>query len=157
MKIKLKNNETIDFILSNSAKCWMGSGIINSTKVDFEIYEERYIQSNIDWGYFQDFIFYLEENDILPELIKKSQILLLALADTIGYSIGENENISDFEMQFVGLSFQGKSISSFTNGYSYSLWFIIANKNGDSNIDTYGAYIVDLESKYIVGAKREQC
>lgn len=157
MKIQLNNNKTIDFILSNSAKCWMGSGIVNTTKVDFEIYEERYIQPNIDWDYFQDFIFYLEENNILPELIKKSQILLLTLADTIGYSIGENENISDFEMQFVGLSFQGQSQSSFGKGYSYSLWFIIVHKNGNSNIDTYGAYIVDLESKYIVGAKREQC
>lgn len=157
MKIKLQNNETINFILSSSAKCWMGSGIINTTKVDFEIYEERYIQSKIDWDYFQDFIFYLEENNILPELIKKSEILLLALAETIGYTIGDNENIFDFEMQFVGLSFQGQSKTNFTNGYSYSLWFIIVNKNGNSNIDTYGAYIVDLESKYIVGAKREQC
>ena len=135
----------------------MGSGIINNTQVDFEIYEERYNQSNIDWDYFQDFIFYLEGNNILPELINKSQIILLALAETIGYIIGDSEKISDFKMQFVGLSFQGQSKTGFTNGYSYSLWFNIANKNGNSNIDTYGAYIVDLESKYIVGAKREQC
>jgi len=158
MNIELKNNDNINFSYSESAKCWMGTGLINSIKVDFEIYRERYIQPNIDWAYFQDFVFNLEKNDSLPDLIKKSQTVLLSLADAFGASIEDDENIEDFKMDFAGLSFQGKSESHFTKGYAYSLWFnIVSKKNINAYVDPYGVYIVDVETRFIVGAKREQC
>lgn len=158
MEIKSKNSH-ISFIYSDSARCWMGKGMVNSIEVEFEIYEERYIQSEIDWEYFQKFINNLEKNDLLPNLIEKSQNLSLSLADAFFQGDFEGKKIYEgFKMDFVGLSFQGKSESHFTSSYSYSLWFnIVDKKDIHAYVDPYGAYIVDVEARFITGVRREQC
>jgi hypothetical protein len=159
MEVKLKNIKNISFIYSDSARCWMGKSVVNSIEVEFEIYEDRYIQSKIDWGYFKEFLDNLEKNDSLPRLIEKSKKLSLFLADAFFNGAFEGKKIIErYKMEFVGLSFQGKSNSHFTSSYSYSLWFNIVDKEDNyAYVDPYGAYIVDVEARFITGLRREQC
>lgn len=158
MKIVTANNLELDFDFSESAKCWMSSGLVNNVKVDFEIYQEEYLQEKIDWDYFKEFVSKLENSNNLPELIIKSEKVLLSLAEAFGSSISQQEKIDDFKMEFVGLSFKGEVENLFIKSYAYSLWFNIVNKeNPYSYVDPYGDYITDVEGQFIVGARRQQC
>jgi hypothetical protein len=158
MRIITSKNTVFNFIYSDSAKCWMSTGKINELEVDFEIYEEEYLQEKIDWQYFKKFVDILEKKDSLPFQIAKSQKLLLNLADAFGASINKNEKIEDFQMDFVGLSFKGEVNSLFIKAYAHSLWFKISNTQSESQyVDPYGNFITDFEAGYLLGARREQC
>ena len=150
-------NKIFTFKYNDNAKCWMTTENINETKVDFEIYEEEYNQEVIDWTYFKEFLIFITKKDVLPALIAKSQKVLLALSDAFGSSISEHQKIEDYEMIFCGLQFKGKTDNLFITGYSYSLWFNIASKiNPLEYVDPYGAFITDIEYRFITGAKRRQ-
>lgn len=153
------DNHEFNFIYSDSAKCFMATEFIDKVKVNFEIYEEEYNQKEIDWELFAKFVIDLKKNNILPELIRKSQKVLIELANAFGCSIGQNENIEDFHMVLSGLQFRGATDNLFAkNLYNYSLWFTIQNKNIEfSYVDPYGAYITDIEGRFIIGASRRQC
>ena len=137
----------------------MSTELINEIKVNFEIYEDEYNKEHIDWDYFAEFIAHITKNNMLPSLVSKSQNLLLVLADTFGSSINENQDISDYHMVFSGLQFKGSTNNNFTKGlFDFSLWFNIENKtNPGEYVDPYGAYITDVEGRFIVGARRRQC
>jgi hypothetical protein len=137
----------------------MTTEFINEIKVNFEIYEEEYNQKTINWDEFKEFVISLKKTDILPQLIKKSQKVLLELADAFGSSIEANERIEDFHMLFCGLQFKGLTDNNFHKGLNdYSLWFSIQNKKYEqSYVDPYGAYITDIEGRFIMGARRQQC
>jgi hypothetical protein len=152
-------NQTLNFIYSESAKCFMTTEFINEIKVNFEIYEDEYNQKSIHWEEFKEFVLSIKKSDVLPQLITKSQKLLLELADAFGSSIEANEKIEDFQMIFCGLQFKGLTDNNFYKGlYNYSLWFSIQNKKYEqSYVDPYGAYITDIEGRFITGARRQQC
>ena len=56
MKTLQIDNQKFDFVYSKSAKCYMSTQYINDLEVNFEIDEEDYNQSQIDWDFFVDFI-----------------------------------------------------------------------------------------------------
>jgi hypothetical protein len=158
MKTLQIDNQTFNFIYSLSAKCFMSTQYINDIEVRFEIYEDEYNQSQIDWELFVDFIKNIKNKNSLPELLTKSQKVLLALAEAFGSSIDQDEKIEDYHMVFSGLQFKGSVANHFSDGYySFSLWFNIEKKINGYVVDPYGGFITDIEGSFIVGAKRIQC
>jgi len=52
MKTLQIDNQKFDFVYSESAKCYMSTQYVNDIEVNFEIYEDEYNQSQIDWDLF---------------------------------------------------------------------------------------------------------
>ena len=153
------DNQTFNFLYSDTAKCFSATQSVNEIMVDFEIYEEEYNQEEIHWDYFSEFVRNIRKHNNLPNLIEKSQRLLIDLAETIGGIISEHQNIEDYHMVFSGLQFKGSTGSTFRKGlFEFSLWFTIQKKSVDySYVDPYGYYITDIEGRFIMGARRRQC
>ena len=159
MKTLQIDNQKFDFVYSESAKCYMSTQYVNDIEVNFEIYEDEYNQSQIDWDLFVDFVKNIKHKNSLPVLLSKSKKVLLALAEAFGSSINQDEKIEDYHMVFSSLQFKGSVKNNFSDGYyNFSLWFNIENKNNANQyVDPYGAFIADVEGSFIVGAKRMQC
>ncbi|MCC9062104.1 hypothetical protein [Flavobacterium piscisymbiosum] len=158
MKTLQIDSQKFDFVYSESAKCYMSTQYVNDIDVSFEIYEDEYNQSQINWDLFVDFVKNLKNKNSLPELLTKSQKVLLALAEAFGSSIDQDEKIEDYHMVFSGLQFKGSIANHFSDGYySFSLWFNIEKKINGYSVDPYGGFITDIEGSFIVGAKRIQC
>lgn len=158
MKTLQIDSQKFDFVYSESAKCYMSTQYVNDIDVSFEIYEDEYNQSQINWDLFVDFVKNLKNKNSLPELLTKSQKVLLALAEAFGSSIDQDEKIEDYHMVFSGLQFKGSIANHFSDGYySFSLWFNIEKKINGYSVDPYGGFITDIEGSFIVGARRIQC
>jgi hypothetical protein len=131
---------------------------INGKKVNFMVIANEYNQEQIDLDNFIEFISNIKRQPILlPQFIKKSQKVLLSLSEAFGI-IGSFDFIEDYEMVLSSVQFKGKTNNLFSSGSdNFSIWFDIYNRsNPNENVDMYGAYIADIEGRYVVGVRRTQ-
>lgn len=143
------------FKYSGSSECWMSSSKITivNTCFDVELYLNDFPNREIRWDELSEFFSFLEVG-VFCEVKARSEVLLMALVDAIGWF----KPTSHYRLELACIQVKGKAETLMSSAavFRYSLIFGLFAQDCVETDDPYGNYIVDVEDAMIVGCRREQ-
>ncbi|HLP35879.1 hypothetical protein [Lacibacter sp.] len=157
-KILQVENQILTFEFIEAAKVWRTNSIIDGKQIEIEIDYTFHKQPEIDWQHFAHFFKFISVKSRLQELA----ILGIPLVSEVGkaFFIKAFEETKDWKMVFKNSIFYNGRVDEYNqkDKYSFSILYdYVFEKDGRTDGDAYGLYIVDMEDLQIVGARRNQC
>jgi hypothetical protein len=154
------SGKTYNFIYYEESKCWLSKIEIDGIEIEIEIDMDYYIQNEVDWKHFEQFLIYISSKNCLQEFVKYGYKPIEEIGNAFFRRC--SDEIKGWKMLYSNsIIFRGHPKGmNYKANFEFSLVFDFIEKkeNGSIDGDAYGLYLVDITSNEgINGARRIQC